>query len=121
MKSPVAIETLEVARQDGRGRRLAGGAEREALIAAFAQSGMTQQAFAEREGINRFTLATWLRKKRAEGLRSEPQASPRFVEVGMPPLVTPTAAFSLEVVLADGVVIRGHDAQQLAVLVRRLR
>ena len=55
----MAIETLEVARQDGRGRRLAGGAEREALIAAFAQSGMTQQAFAEREGINRFTLATW--------------------------------------------------------------
>ena len=118
MKSPVAIETLEVARQDGRGRRLAGGAEREALLAGFAQSGMTQQAFAQREGINRFTLATWLRKKRAEGLRSEPHAAPRFVEVGMPP---PTAAFSLEVVLADGVVIRGHDAQQLAVLVRRLR
>jgi transposase-like protein len=117
MKSPVVIETLEVARQDGRGRRLAGGAERETLLAAFAQSGMTQQAFAQREGINRFTLATWLRKKRAEGLRSEQRAAPRFVEVGMPP----TAAFSLEVVLADGVVIRGQDAQQLAVLVRRLR
>lgn len=45
---------------DERGRRLADEAEREKLLAAFAASGMTQRAFALREGINYFTFATWL-------------------------------------------------------------
>ena len=31
------------------------------------------------------------------------------------------AGFGLEVVLADGMVLRGHDGQQLAALVRGLR
>jgi hypothetical protein len=35
--------------------------------------------------------------------------------------VPPVAGFSLEVVMADGLVLRGHDGQQLAALVRGLR
>ena len=111
------IETLEIARHDGRGRRLAAAGEREALIAAYHASGMTQRAFGEREGINPFTLAGWMRKKRLEAAKPRAPAVPQFVEVG----VARVAGFSLEVVLADGVVVRGSDGPQLAALVRGRR
>ncbi len=42
MKSAALIETLEIARHDGWGRRLAAVGEREALIAAYHASGLTQ-------------------------------------------------------------------------------
>jgi hypothetical protein len=43
---------------------------------------------------------------------------PRFVELGFP---RAAVGFGLEVVLPDGLIVRGSDAKQLAVLVRRLR
>jgi len=113
MKSIAAVESLEMGKQDERGRRIADEAEREKLLAAFAASGMTQRAFALREGINYFTFATWLRKKRLV-------AKPAFVEVGVQ---APAAAMpsGLEVVLPDGVIIRGMQGAQIAALVRALR
>jgi len=117
MKSLEEVETLEVAKHDGRGRRLAAAGEREKLLVAYHASGLTQVGFAEREGINRFTLATWLRKERLAAAKPAAGAAPRFLEVRVPPV----AGFSLEVVMADGLVLRGHDGQQLAALVRRLR
>jgi hypothetical protein len=117
MKSLEAAAILEVAKFDGRGRRLAAAKERGKLLATYHASGLTQAGFAEREGINRFKLATWLRNARLAAAKSGAGATPRFLEVRVPPV----AGFSLEVVLADGMVLRGHDGQQLAALVRGLR
>lgn len=118
MKSIAAVEPLEIGKQDERGRRIADDAEKEKLLVAFAASGMTQRAFARREGINYFTFATWLRKKRLAAM--VPVAKPAFVEVGLP---APRAAAPsrLEVVLPDGVIIRGTQGAQVAELVRALR
>ena len=112
------VETLEIAKHDEKGRRLADAGEREALIAAYETSGMTQTAFAQKEGINRFTFAGW--RKGSGGLAGEkggggPQ---RFVEVS--PL-RGAASFGLEVVLADGLGIRGSDCRQVLGGARGLR
>lgn len=119
MKSIATVEPLEIGRQDERGRRIADDAEKEKLLVAFAASGMTQRAFARREGINYFTFATWLRKKRLTAAMA-PVAKPTFVEVGVPapPALPPSR---LEVVLSDGVIIRGIDGAAVAALVRALR
>jgi hypothetical protein len=120
MKSSAVVETLEIAKHDERGRRIADAQEREALITGYAASGMTQRAYAQREGINPFTFAGWLRQKRqAQVEAKEPSGErPRFVELGFPRV---GAGFSLEVVLPDGLIVRGSEAKQLAVLIRGLR
>lgn len=115
MKPTAALEPLEIGKQDEQGRRIADATEREKLLVAFAASGMTQRAFARREGINYFTFATWLRKKR---LAEMPRVQrPAFVEVGL----RAAAPSRLEVVLTDGVIIRGMDSAEVAALVRGLR
>jgi hypothetical protein len=86
MKSPEEVETLEVAKHDGRGRRLEAAGERKKLLAAYQASGLTQARFAEREGINRFTFATWLRNDRVAAARPAAPAAPRFLEVRVPPV-----------------------------------
>lgn len=118
MKSIAAVEPLEIGKQDERGRRIADDAEKEKLLVAFAASGMTQRAFARREGINYFTFATWLRKKRLAAM--VPMPKPTFVEVGVPAPQAP-APSRLEVVLPDGVIIRGTQGAEVAALVRALR
>ena len=120
MKSSAVVETLQIAKHDERGRRIADAQEREALMAGYAASGMTQRAFAQREGINPFTFAGWLRQRRMVAAATPPAPSvvPRFVELGFP---RAAVGFGLEVVLPDGLIVRGSDAKQLAVLVRRLR
>jgi transposase-like protein len=120
MKSSAVVETLEIARQDERGRRLAEGPEREALIAGYANSGMTQRAFARAEGINPYTFAGWLRKSRLRTApaTSAPPLGPRFVELGLPRVA---AGFEIEVVLPDGVVVWGREVKQVAALIRGLR
>ena len=114
----MAVETLEIAKHDERGRRIADPREKEALVAGYASSGMTQKGYAEREGISRFTLATWLRKKRQEASRGKGAEQQRFVELGLPKM---SSGYSLEVVLPEGLVVRGSEAKQLAALVRGLR
>ena len=47
-------------KRDARGRMLTGGSERERVLAAFDASGMTQVAFARREGVKYHTLVHWL-------------------------------------------------------------
>lgn len=111
-----AVEPLEIGKRDEQGRRIADAAEREKLLGAFAASGMTQRSFARREGINYFTFATWLRKKRLAAMVPAPKR-PAFLEVG----VRPAAATRLEVVLPDGVIIRGAHGAEVAALVRALR
>ena len=116
MKSIAAVETLEVGRHDERGRRIADEAEKKALVAAYEASGMTQRAFTRREGINYFTFAAWLRKKRLQAMAPGPKR-PSFLEVGL----RPAMGFPLEVAMPDGVVVRGTHGLELAALVRALR
>ena len=122
MESSAVVETLQIAKHDERGRRIADAQEKEALITGYAASGMTQRAFAQREGINPFTFAGWLRQRRMVAAAKPPEPAPsvvpRFVELGFPRAVV---GFGLEVVLPDGLMVRGSDPKQLAVLVRRLR
>ncbi len=54
-------ELLETKR-DERGRRITPAAEREAVRQAYEQSGLTQKAFARREGIKYPTLISWLQR-----------------------------------------------------------
>jgi hypothetical protein len=115
MKMLAAAEPLEIAKHDEQGRRIADAAEKEALLAAYEASGMTQRAFARREGINYFTLATWLRKKRLRAVKATKR--PRFLEIGM----RPTSGFALEVVFPDGLVIRGSSSTEVAALAGALR
>jgi transposase-like protein len=117
MKIIAAAETVEIGKHDEQGRRIADLAEKQALVAAFEQSGLTQRAFARQEGINYFTLATWLRNKRLRAAKAAAPARPRFLEVGL----RPGTGFSLEVTLPGGVVIRGSQSAELIELVKALR
>ena len=105
----ITTELVE-SKRDGRGRRITPAAQREALLRAYEQSGLTQQAFTRREGIKYPTLVSWLRRR---GPRRPPGAA--FAEVTLP------AAAGLEVRLPDGVVIRGAKLEEVAQLLRLLR
>jgi len=48
MKPGLAVEALEVPKEDGSGRRLADERERMRLLAAFDASGLTQRVFGMR-------------------------------------------------------------------------
>ena len=120
MKSSAVVETLQIAKHDERGRRIADAQEKEALMAGYAASGMTQRAFSLREGINPFTFAGWLRQKRLAQAETKPTAGvgQRFVELGFPKV---ESGFSLEAVMPDGLIVRGSEAKQVAALIRGLR
>jgi hypothetical protein len=107
------VETGE--KRDARGRRMVRAEQREALLAAYAASGLTQRAFAEREGMKYCTLAKWLLLQR----RKPAGAKPTFAEVrlnGGRALVG-----SIEIVLPDGLIVRGSDPEQVIAVVARLR
>lgn len=101
-------------KRDTRGRRIARPEEREALIAAYERSGLTQRVFAEREGIKFCTFTAWLARSRR---RTRP-AKPTFAEVSMP---MGLAGSLVEVVMPDGIVIRGNDPERVVAMVAKLR
>lgn len=105
------VETGE--KRDRRGRRIALAQARAAAVAAYERSGLTQRAFAEREGIKFFTFTHWLRVERAR--RPKPA---RFAEVKLGAVRPPSG---LEIALPNGLVVRGAEVEQLVVLVDRLR
>jgi hypothetical protein len=104
------VETGE--KRDAGGRRLAVRRHREAMIAAYRRSGLTQRAFAQREGIGFYRFVAWLKRDRQQ------RGKPDFVEVNGPRRIA--APGNLEVALPSGVVVRGADVEQIAVLVERL-
>lgn len=113
------MATLELAKQDGGGRRLADERERRRLLAAFDASGLTQRAFAEQEGINYFTLAGWLRRRRMEKERvvgSLAEKTPAFVEVSLR-----KAGFAVELVMPDGLIVRAARIEDVVACVKGLR
>ena len=136
MESTATTELIETGEKHDRlGRRLTPGERRAELLAAFRTSGLTQTAFARREGITYSTFCTWAQAERAAGrlpvakpggVRSKPAVqtrSVRFVEAV--PSVTSNRPMSpspgLEVRLPDGTVLRGSNAAELAKLLRSLR
>ena len=63
--------------------------ERTAILDKFAQSGMTQQAFASSEGLNLGTFRGWLYRSRNQD-KVEHAEDLRFVELKLPlPLSSP--------------------------------
>lgn len=75
---------------------------------------MTQREFARSEGVSYHTVVTRLLRRRETGPAK--RATVQFREVGIP------ARFGgLEVCLPGGVIVRGQDALQAAVLIKALR
>ncbi|OIR05342.1 hypothetical protein GALL_126540 [mine drainage metagenome] len=113
-----AMEVVETGeKRDRRGRRITPAGRREELVAAWRQSGMTQAAFAQREGINYTTFCSWVQQREGEG-SAKAVAKVRFAEMQVP--VT-QAESEVEVRLTDGTVIRGASAREVVVVVRALR
>ncbi len=126
---PTTTELIDTGEQrDQLGRRLTPARRRAELVAAFRASGLTQAAFARREGLKYSTFCTWAQAERLAGrlplakpgaARAKPTVKPatvNFAEVSLP-----TRAVTLEVRLPDGTVMSGGDALALAALVRALR
>ena len=119
-KTTATMELVETGeRRDRLGRKITPAARREELVAAWRQSGQTQAAFARREGVRYSTFASWVQQARQ---RSEPAPSRapkvRFAEVQVP---AGRGVSGVEVRLADGSVVRGASASEVAAVVRALR
>lgn len=82
----------------------------EALVASWRRSGLTQAAFARREGINYTTFCSRVQQSRPE-CQSTSTAKVRFAEVDV---TTAASTPGLEVRLADGVVVRGANVRDVA-------
>ena len=105
-------------KRDSRGRRVVDGTRRAELLAEYDRSGLTQKAFAQREGINVHTFVSWLlQRRRAAGAVTVPKTV-GFAEV---PWAGLSAAPALEVVLPEGMTVRGRTAAEVAQLVQLLR
>lgn len=114
-------------KRDTRGRRIAAPARRAEIVAGYAASGLTQKAFARQEGVNYRTLVAWLgqNRRRSDGdantaitTTATSDALPRFAQVTWPPAAAPSSR--IEVILPDGVTLRGNDPCDLLVLVQAL-
>ena len=108
-------------RRDPRGRRYTGPEQRQRMLEAFEESGLTQRSFAQRDGIKYSTFVSWVqgrRRGRPSGLIRAKGKAPQlqFFEASLPAL-----ACSLEVGLPDGTTVRSNDAHALAALVKALR
>ena len=111
----IPLELVETGEQrDTLGRKRTPAERRAQLVQAFKQSGRTMAAFAAGEGVNYTTFAGWVTQSRRPGRPRKPAV--RFVQVQRPMVSTP-----LEVQLADGMVLRGGSATELAALVKALR
>ena len=109
----VTIETsLIEAKKDERGRKIRSRAEREALVKAYRDSGMTQRAFAEKERINYTTFTSWV-----QGFKTARSARIEFAEVAGVPQ---SSGMLLEAQLPGGIIVRG-EAVELARLLQLLR
>ncbi len=109
----IATELIE-SKRDERGRRITPAVQREALVRAYRESGLTQKAFAEREGVKYATFVSWVQ----DAKRAMEPPGPRFAEVSM--AVRPVCA-AVEIALPDGVIVRGTDLETLMKVVTRLR
>jgi transposase-like protein len=104
----VTIDTkLIEKKREERGRKITPRDEREELVRAYQQSGLTQKAFARREGIKFATFVSWLQEVR----RREEVPKVSFAEVTAPVAALSAPAATLEVELPDGTFIRGGNTE----------
>jgi len=112
----IDAELLESGKRDARGRQILPEEEWERLLDAYEESGLTQPAFARREGINLHTLVGRLgRRRRREA--AVPPPGIRFKELSL----SSELASVLEVHLPGGVVLKGNLTRELAELSLALR
>ena len=107
----------EEAKRDARGRKIIAETRWRELVAQYESSGLTQAKFARREGINYSTFVAWLGRCRRSRLMVG-SSSTRFVEAQLP--AGNVSARQLEVVLPNGVVVRGEEIARLVALVKAL-
>ncbi len=110
----IATELIE-SKRDERGRPIRPAPEREALVRAYRESGLTQKAFAAREGVKYSTFVSWVQDAKR---RSVEPSVPRFAEVSM--AARPLTG-AIEIALPDGIVVRGTDLESLITVFSRLR
>ena len=102
--------------QKPRGRVVTDESQRAALLAAFEASGLTQKAFAQREGINYHTFISWLVQQR----RAAEVANTRVTPILSGQMTEPSPG-RLEVSLPGEIVVRGDNPSTVASLVQSLR
>lgn len=122
-----AAVLAEESKNDTRGRRILSAQRWEEVLGAYPASGLTQEQYARREGVNYHTLVSRLGRARlksggkagahGERSQSDPLVS-GFIEAILPSGVGKSAA--LEVVTPSGFIIRGSDPEAVAALVRSL-
>jgi transposase-like protein len=104
-------------KRDSRRRRVTDQPRRTELLAAYDRSGLTQKAFAQREGVNVHTFVSWLQQHRRALATTATPPPVQFAELPW----SGARSAGLEVVLPDGVTVRGAIAAEVAALVRLLR
>lgn len=106
-------------KRDELGRRIVPRERRAELVRAYQASGLTQAAFARREGVRYSTFAHWVQVAlKASATTKRPV---EFAEVRLPRPAGEPRPLGLEVRLPDGTMLRGGSAAELAKLVRALR
>jgi len=110
-------------KRDTRGRRIADPRRRAEIVAGYAASGLTQKAYARREGVNYHTFVAWLNQARRHlaapgSVITAEEGAPRFAQLAWAPAAATSSR--LEVVLPDGVILRGDDPAALLVLLNAL-
>ena len=118
-------------KRDARGRRIAERQRKAEIVDGYTSSGLTQKTYAQREGVNYHTFVSWLSQSRGRSSVPSPRGkteieagaarAPGFVQMTWPamPAATPSSS-RLEVVLADGVTVRGDDPAAMVLLLRAL-
>jgi transposase-like protein len=110
----IAAELIDTGeKKDARGRKLMKAQHRAALLAAYRESGLTQKAFAAREGVSYSTLTGWLLAERRQAARP-----PTFKEVTWPATSGP---WPMEIALPNGLVIRARESVAVAELIGLLK
>jgi hypothetical protein len=107
------FDVVDVPGRDRQGRSWYSDEAKRSYLKRYHKSGLSQRAFCEREGLKLPTFSSWLRRESIP----EPSMKFRRLELSGP---VPLAS-SLEVVMPGGMVLKGHDAAQLAALVRLLQ
>ena len=129
MKTTATEVLADEQKRDARGRRLAEPRRKAEIIDGYGSSGLTQKAYARREGVNYHTFVSWLSQSRGSGRAPSPSggavvntaSAPGFVKLTWPAAAAASPTSSrLEVVLADGVTVRGDDPAAMMLLLRAL-
>ncbi len=115
----IATEIVETStKRDTNGRHYHNISEREAIMAEYDKSNLTQRAFTEREGIRYNTFTTWLMHRRLKIAKN----SNNFAEITLPKAKAAQGnTFTLEIILQNGTIMRGSNTEQLVEVLKAIR